>query len=169
MHFNEDFLIIEKKYIDNENKRFHPVITDLARRSQLMVRYELNDIVTEKKDCPCGNPMMAIEQIEGRSDDMLVFDTVNGEEVRIFPDLFRRAIIMSCDVEDFALCQIAKDKLVLFLTPYTQTALDAAANAITSFLQKQDVEGITISRAMTNGHEAGSKLRRIRNELYKTN
>ncbi|MBK7233915.1 MAG: hypothetical protein IPH93_17035 [Saprospiraceae bacterium] len=73
LHFNEDFLIIEKKYIDSEKTRFHPIITDLLRSTQPVVRYELNDILIEKENCACGSRMMAIECIEGRSDDVLVF------------------------------------------------------------------------------------------------
>ena len=48
LHFNEDFLIIEKKYIDHEQSRFHPIITDLRRRSQPIIRYELNDYYSRK-------------------------------------------------------------------------------------------------------------------------
>ena len=44
LHFHEDFLIIEKKYLDETKTRFHPIITDLKRFSQPIVRYELNDI-----------------------------------------------------------------------------------------------------------------------------
>ena len=50
LHFNDDFLIIEKKYIDGDKKRFHPIITDLMRTTQPVIRYELNDIIHEKKE-----------------------------------------------------------------------------------------------------------------------
>ena len=66
LHFNEDLLIIEQKYLDAEKQRFHPLITDLMRTTQPVVRYELNDIITAKKSCPCGSKWLAIEQIEGQ-------------------------------------------------------------------------------------------------------
>ena len=106
LHFNEDFLIIEKKYIDTDRKRFHPVITDLMRTTQPVVRYELNDIIHEKKDCPCGSKSIGIEQIEGRSDDVLIFESNDGSQKKIFPDFFRRAIIMSDEsISDYTLVQ----------------------------------------------------------------
>ena len=65
LHFNEDYLIIEKKYINAEKTKFHPVITDLLRKTQPIIRYELNDIISEKKNCACGNTHIGIQQIEG--------------------------------------------------------------------------------------------------------
>ncbi|MCF8253743.1 MAG: adenylate synthase, partial [Bacteroidia bacterium] len=54
LHFNEDFLIIEKHFVNEEQNKFHPIITDLFRISQPIIRYELNDIVTLKNSCACG-------------------------------------------------------------------------------------------------------------------
>ena len=87
LHFNEDFLIIEKKYIDKERTRFHPIITDLLRKSQPVVRYELNDIITEKINCKCGSKFLAIESIDGRSDDIIVLENSQNKKVSIFPDI----------------------------------------------------------------------------------
>jgi putative adenylate-forming enzyme len=96
LHFNEDFLIIEKHYLDKDKKRFHPIITDLNRFSQPIIRYELNDIIHEGEPCECGRKSMTIEKIEGRSDD--VFRFKNKElTVTIFPDFIRRAVIMASD------------------------------------------------------------------------
>ena len=83
LHFNEDFILIEKKYIDKEKRRFHPIITDLLRTTQPVIRYELDDIIIEKKQCACGSPFMAIEQIEGRSDDILKFINKEGKLVQV--------------------------------------------------------------------------------------
>ncbi|HEX2535135.1 MAG TPA: F390 synthetase-related protein, partial [Chitinophagaceae bacterium] len=95
LHFHEDFLLIEKKYVDVERRRFHPVITDLLRRTQPVVRYELNDIIVARESCPCGSPHLAIERIEGRSDDVLRFRSKSEEPVAIFPDFFRKAIVLA--------------------------------------------------------------------------
>ena len=40
LHLNEDSLFIEKKYIDIEKKKFIPIITDLYRKTQPIIRYE---------------------------------------------------------------------------------------------------------------------------------
>ena len=46
-----------------------------------MCRYELNDIITEKKNCKCGSQFLAIESIEGRSDDIIVLKDNQNKKV----------------------------------------------------------------------------------------
>lgn len=169
LHFNEDFLIIEKKYIDTDRKRFHPVITDLMRTTQPVVRYELNDIIHEKKDCPCGSKSIGIEQIEGRSDDVLIFESNDGSQKKIFPDFFRRAIIMSDEsISDYTLVQSDKKELNLFIDADTET-YEQAKSSITDLLKENQINDIAIHRAEYRHHEKGNKLRRIRNDYWKAN
>lgn len=160
LHFNEDFLIIEKKYIDKDLTRFHPIITDLLRTTQPIIRYELNDIIHEKKDCLCGSKWLAIEKIEGRSDDMLNF--YDNEEIKIFPDFFRRAILMSSDkIKDYTLLQTDSKLLELYIDPLSDFKL--AKNSIISLLKKYGVHNVRVIRVKKKHHERGNKLRRIRN------
>lgn len=95
LHFNEDLVVIQKEYLDNEGKRFSPIITDFSRISQPVIRYRLDDIITERENCcPCGSPFTAIEQIEGRCDDIFYIPGKStGQLVPVFPDFIRRAII----------------------------------------------------------------------------
>jgi putative adenylate-forming enzyme len=169
LHFNEDFLVIEKKYIDTEKERFHPVITDLFRTSQPVIRYELNDIIIEKKHCLCGSRMMAIEKIEGRSDDILQFESADKKEIKIFPDFFRRAIITAgIDIEDYAVIQKENNQLLLYVKPSSEDLCRVVSDSITKLLQEYNVSGITITHTNHNGHETGNKLRRIKNEIPQT-
>ncbi|MES2647598.1 MAG: F390 synthetase-related protein [Bacteroidota bacterium] len=169
LHFNEDFLFIERKYMDAGNTKFHPVITDLFRTTQPVIRYELNDIITEKKSCECGSRMMAIESIEGRSDDMLRFETGDKQEAKIFPDFFRRAIITSANcIDDYAVIQKGNNLLHLFIDPYNEEQFNLAAASIQNLLQHYNVTGIDIKKSNDNGHIPGNKLRRIKNELPQT-
>lgn len=166
LHFNEDFLIIEKKYVDDEHERFHPVITDLLRSSQPVIRYELNDLVIEKKKCPCGSPFMGIEKIEGRSDDVLSFMAHDQKEVRIFPDFFRRAIIMSDErIQDYTLVQTKDDELELY-SDYEE-GWERAQQAIHQLLTEKNIKGVVINRVVKKRFENGNKLRRIQNENRK--
>jgi putative adenylate-forming enzyme len=165
LHFNEDFLMIEKKYLGQEKTRFHPVITDLLRRSQPIIRYELNDIITEFKNCPCGNKMTAIDMIEGRADDILIFLNDLGEKVKIFPDFFRRAIIMSdSKIEDYALIQKGEKRLHLFVKSVNSTSFSAAEKAILKLLTNQNISNVEILAIPDKDHIKGNKLRRIRND-----
>lgn len=168
LHFNEDFLIIEKEYIDEEQTRFHPVITDLLRTSQPVIRYELNDIIHEKRDCLCRSKMTGIEKIEGRSDDVLRFESRTKDEIRIFPDFFRRAIIMSNDtISDYTLVQSKVDELQLYID--NPTAFDQVKNALQKLLEENNIQDVAVLKAETKHHEKGDKLRRIRNDYWKAN
>lgn len=170
LHFNEDFLIIEKKYIDDEQSRFHPIITDLRRRSQPIIRYELNDIIQEKTVCTCGSKFLAIEAIEGRSDDILVFINTDNQAIKIFPDFFRRAIILSDEqINDYALIQTEPKHLLLYIKSQHENSYKLACDAIQNLLKKNDIFGIEISQTNHNHTVKGQKLRRIKNDVRKTN
>lgn len=164
LHFNEDFLIIEKKYLDDSNSRFHPIITDLMRHSQPIVRFELNDIILEKSNCTCGQESMAIEQIEGRSDDVLYFVTEEGNKVKIYPDFFRRAIIMSDDsIQDYQVVKRKENQIELFING-TQLNYENAKKGIQRLLHKYNVMQVRIIRVLEKPNQNIYKLRRVRNE-----
>lgn len=162
LHFNEDFIRIERKYIDEEQKRFHPVITDLIRSSQPVIRYELNDIVTAKENCPCASPFIAIDQIEGRSDDILLFKDKKGNTKHLFPDYLRRAIILSSEnFKEYQVIQKNEDSISLYASG---DDVEKATKAIDKLLKSFDIENIHIEIAKTLQQEKGAKFRRIRND-----
>lgn len=169
LHFNEDILIIEQKFLDQNKHRFHPIITDLVRTTQPVLRYELDDIITAKKSCPCGSKWLAIDQIEGRSDDMLVFKNIIQEEVKIFPDFFRRAIISaSPDIEDYAVIQKSPNLLHVYIKAKQVASSKAALQAIQSLLTDYHIEHVTLNQVIENEHRFGNKLRRIKNDTPQT-
>jgi putative adenylate-forming enzyme len=165
LHFNEDFLIIEKKYIDESKTRFHPIITDLKRSSQPVVRYELNDIIHEKKNCLCGSSFLGIASIEGRSDDILNFVRLNGDKVGIFPDFFRNSIILSDKrISDYTLVQTSTRKLSLYVGENREVQ-DKSKQAILDLLEKFQITDVEIVISEKIHHIQGTKLRRIRNDI----
>ncbi len=165
LHFNEDFIHIEKKYIDAEKTRFHPIITDLIRSSQPVIRYELNDIITELPKCSCGSEFLAIAQIEGRSDDILVFQDAHQKEKRLFPDYFRRAIILASDrIENYQVVQTDANRIEL----YTDNDQAKAITALEQLLDSHEISGVTIETVAQLNQEKGTKLRRIRNDYEPT-
>ena len=164
LHFNEDFIHLEKKYIE-PGGRFHPVITDLLRTAQPVIRYELDDIIVEKEACPCGSSMTAIAFIEGRSDDILVFRDGQGEAVRIFPDFFRKAIVLSDpSITDYTLTQISAKELELYIRPYEAGIFQKAADSIRQLTESRGVKGIRVVQVRERNFKTGTKLRRIRND-----
>lgn len=169
LHFNEDFLIIEKKYIDKEEKRFHPIITDLVRTSQPVIRYELNDIIIEKEKCACGSPFMAIESIEGRSDDVLKFKNEKGNTINIFPDFIRRSIITtSDDIISYRLVQKSKNLMECYLEINNHSEINKieykVRESLFNMLRGFGIEGIDLVFVQGVELMQGSKLRRVKNE-----
>ncbi len=169
LHFNEDFLIIEKKYIDAEQKRFHPVITDLERHTQPIIRYELNDIIIEDSPCPCGKKTTAIAQIEGRSDDVLKFMNKSDKMIIIYPDFIRRAIIFAdASIRDYCVIQ-QSDQLILLFINADNEVYEKAKNALQNVLLQHEIVKVKINRIHSKQHFSGNKLRRIRNEQKQSN
>lgn len=99
LHLNEDLVVVHKEWLDRAQRKFTPVITDFRRTTQPILRYQLNDILTERETpCPCGSIFTGLEKIEGRCDDLLQLSSTRGNGlVPVFPDFIRRAIITGDD------------------------------------------------------------------------
>lgn len=118
LHLNEDMLVVERDYLDEEKTKFSPIITDFTRTTQPIIRYRLNDILAIRKSpCPCGSVHTAIEQIEGRCDDMFYFSKTDGSGWReVFPDFIRRTIISaSGEIEEYRVIQHELNRLEIML------------------------------------------------------
>ena len=120
LHFHEAIVQVEPRWLDDAQTRFHPIITDFTRSSQPIVRYELNDIIHLRQEpCPCGQCTLAIDRIEGRQDDMLVFERTDGTApVLVFPDFIRRLFVTNTayrDIEQYQVVQESAGVLRVFL------------------------------------------------------
>lgn len=70
LHLNEDVLIVEREPVPGTN-RFLPIITDLRRTTQPMIRLRLPDLLEPlAAPCPCGSARTAIRPVEGRLEDL---------------------------------------------------------------------------------------------------
>lgn len=108
LHLNEDIVHIDKEILDGESRRFVPVVTDFSRTVQPIIRYRLNDILTEAAEpCPCGSLFTAIERIEGRCDDILYLPhAADGRMITVFPDFITRAVLAaSGEIEHYRVIQ----------------------------------------------------------------
>lgn len=127
LHLNEDSLLIEKKYIDLKKKKFIPIITDLYRGTQPIIRYELNDILSElKTPCPCGSVYTALEQIDGRCDDLFYVKCLeNNTLIPLFPDFIRRVIVTSSPyIKEYKVTQFSPFEIEISLS-CSENALEA--------------------------------------------
>ncbi len=97
LHLNESFVHIEPDWLDAGHTRFHPIVTDFTRETQLIVRYRLNDVLRiAEQPCPCGRAERAIAAVDGRADEVLWLPACDtGKAAAIYPDLIRRAMLLA--------------------------------------------------------------------------
>ena len=171
LHLNEDFLEIKKKYLDSNKTRFHPIITDYLRSSQPIVRYELNDILHEGPVCSCGSKSTVISKIEGRSDDIFRF-LKNGNEISIYPDFIRRAVILASDqILNYSVTLIDKQIISLYLDVEKTSELPEIFKSvkfeIEKLLSEFDIANIDFVKANKKLDQL-NKFTRIKNEYSKS-
>lgn len=113
LHINEDIVYLE--LLDQGGNPtvagdpcFRLLVTDLYKRSQPVIRYEINDILTlDAGRCACGSAFRVIRRIQGRADD-LIWGLRNGtgEKHFIYQDYISRKIIStSDDIDDYQAIQ----------------------------------------------------------------
>lgn len=110
LHVQEDLVAVQAEPIDSidDTTRVTPIVTDLWRRVQPIIRYRLNDILVfgPPGACACGSAFRTIERIEGRVDDVCRFATPDGSLRPVFPATLRRMILLSSPaVRDFEVIQ----------------------------------------------------------------
>lgn len=138
LHINEDILVIQKEYIDKNAGKFSPIITDFNRTTQPILRYRLNDILVAKKDpCPCGSPLMAIQSIEGRCDDIFALPAINQRKyIKVFPDFIRNAIISAHPaIQEYFVIQHSTNQLEISLRSPDGMA-DETSRAVVQSIRK---------------------------------
>ncbi|MEF3303232.1 F390 synthetase-related protein [Paenibacillus sp. GYB003] len=167
IHINEDIVCIQKEYIDRKLRKFVPIVTDFSRRTQPIVRYRLNDVLTEREGpCPCGSPFMAIESVEGRCDDLFYFPASDGGGwVRVFPDFISRAVLAaSADIMEYRVVLLAPDRMQVQLRVPSEAAAEArgrVAESIAGLCARLGCRAPEIEFADYWFAPGGGKLRRV--------
>ncbi len=123
LHINEDLVLVETLNLDgSQTPPGQPcqklIVTDLHKRSQPIIRYSLNDIVTLSPDrCACGSHFRVIESIQGRADDLFWAKSLStGEWQYIFPDYISRAIITASDsIDEYQAIQNSPEDMLVRL------------------------------------------------------
>lgn len=72
LHLNEDNIFFE--FEDLKNGAFSPIISDYKRKTQAIIKLNLDDIISFKQ-CDCGSNYKSIENI-GRKSDIWNFDKI---------------------------------------------------------------------------------------------
>ncbi len=143
LHINEDLIAVETLDADGSPTAAgrpcqRMLVTDLKKKSQPIIRYELNDLVTISPNlCPCGSRFRVISAIQGRSDDMLTGRDREGNEQQIMSDYITRAVISaSDDVEEFQVVQDTGGRLLVVLLLKPQADRETIAGVVAENIGK---------------------------------
>lgn len=118
-------------------ERVQPIVTDLWRRTQPIIRYRLNDVLQlDPRPCSCGSPFRVIRAIEGRCDDICSFELLAGGLRPFFPDTIRRMILLaSPDIADYQVIQERPGSLCIYLTIVPESSFHAVSQAVMASVQ----------------------------------
>lgn len=158
-YLNEEYIHIEKEWIDKKSGRFIPIITDFTRTTQPIVRYRLDDILIE--DFSDKRPFTCLKSIEGRADDVLYFKS--GDKLKpIFSDTIRQAMTLSAaNFNEYRITQISPRHLEVQITPLDNTSKIEISNCIKNICNSQNCEIPKISYQAYQQKDFSKKLRRI--------
>jgi len=139
MHLNEDSIFFELREI--QKGIVSPLVTDLERSHQAIVRYEINDLLAlSYEPCSCSWPTLKIEKIIGRSDDLLWVRNLDGILKPVYPDYIRALILSELESQqDFQLIQNQfGDCELIFTTNVSKSAEESIiAKLIGYFAEKK--------------------------------
>ncbi len=161
LHLSEDCMHFGFEH--REDGLVVPVISDFSRRTQIMARYRLNDLLRlGGSQCACGSPLQVVDEIVGREDDIFCLVGDDGQRVELTPDILRNTIVdTDRSILDFKLLQTGPNDLVLSLPASTPLAVrEHARQNVRSLLERHRVSQSTIEMADLISERRG-KLRRV--------
>lgn len=141
-----------------------PIISDFTRRTQVMARYRMNDLLRLKAEpCACGSPLRAVSEVIGRCDDIFELPRVAGDgTVPVTPDVLRNAILdADRRITDFRLVQIGRQTLDLLLPrELPAETVETACVALAHLLRGMGAEARIVA-AQDDLPPPAAKLRRV--------
>lgn len=139
-----------------------PIITDFTRKTQIMARYRMNDLLKlSDAPCKCGSPFQAVASIAGRQDDCFA---LGPHGIMVTPDIIRNAVVdADRRITDFRVTQIGPAEIKISLPgSLPMEAKAAAQSALQAALGKLGLEGIAIVLDGDMTVPFDKKLRRVR-------
>ena len=161
IYLNEEYLYIEKEWLDKKSGRFIPIITDYSRHTQPIVRYRLDDILIEDKRY--SGVFTCVKAIEGRCDDIFYFRKNEGGHAPIFPEALRQLMnASSLPFDEYQLIQTSLDNVEVGMQPPPSDTEKLMFSALfNDFCRRQSCRAPTISYITYQPPAPTMKLRRI--------
>jgi phenylacetate-coenzyme A ligase PaaK-like adenylate-forming protein len=154
IHVFDDLCIVE--VVDGSNRPVPEgargdkiLFTNLLNYTQPLIRYEVTDLLAMSPEpCPCGRPFSLIAGIEGRIDDVLYLESVDGGTVPIHPNHFLEAMKGLAGVTRYRVVEREDGIDVLVMASREITATPALAesvlNAVRSRLESAHVASLPL-------------------------
>lgn len=176
LHIQEDMVVLQCEPLEEMTEdatmetglRVTPIVTDLWRHTQPIIRYRLNDVLRlDTHSCSCGSSFRVIQAIEGRCDDVCYFESQAGSLRPFFPDTIRRMILLaSPHISDYQVTQQHPGQLHVCLAVTSDTAFTRIAEQVrervAEIINHYDCKpaDVTIIEGL-EGQKMGSKRRRV--------
>jgi phenylacetate-coenzyme A ligase PaaK-like adenylate-forming protein len=156
MHLNTDWVLFEPV-----DENYQPVtagqfssrvlITNLANRVMPIIRYELGDRVSlDPRPCSCGITLPVVN-VEGRTDEILRFESANGQTIPVLPLALWAIIKETLGVLRFQAIQTTPQALKIRLEAKQagneSETWDKVEARVREYLHKQGLGNVTILRA----------------------
>lgn len=169
LHVQEDVLVLQTEpLVTADGSRVTPVLTDLWRYTQPIIRYRLGDVLRlEPGRCVCGSTWRRIAAIEGRQDDLCWFAQSNGALRVVFPDALRRMVLLATDgIVEYRIEQHAPSALHLQIDVEVGQDFDAVARQLRATIRAELLQydcsdvALTIEQGVPS-RQPGVKRRRV--------
>jgi putative adenylate-forming enzyme len=165
LHLNEDVLVVERDWLDRAERCFVPIITDVLRSTQPIVRYRLDDVLVERVEpCPCGSILTGIDRIRGRADDILFLPGLGSDTLApVMPDFIRDALAAHHDVlADYRVVQLSPNRIALRADgPDSAAAWSTATRTLAAVFARHGVQQPAIEQGEPIYRHPAQKRRRV--------
>ncbi|MEE9321191.1 MAG: F390 synthetase-related protein [Granulosicoccus sp.] len=182
LHLAEDAVKFEWEDDPEGGPLAAPIVTDFSRRTQVMIRYRMNDLLQlSDTPCACGSALQAVTAVVGRMDDVFLLPAAHGsrnnihddplagardgarKEIRtITPDVIRNTVLgADRSIDDFRVVQTGRDSVKLILAPGCESQLKEASCAMQALFNRLAVTVNVTSRCEQLPPPASRKLRRV--------
>lgn len=163
LHLAEDLVVVEREPVPGgDGTRFVPVVTDLFRTSQAVLRRRLGDVLVAGDRCRCGDPRQVVDEVLGRADDLLWLPGPGGTAAPLFPDFVRAGVLAAPGVRDFRVVQTAPDRMTLAVEP--AAAFAGARDGLAGAVARAGLGPVVVDAGTIEPEGPLVKLRRVRRD-----
>jgi putative adenylate-forming enzyme len=168
LHLAEDVVHFECEPVAGSPDLVTPIVTDFTRRTQVMARYRMNDILRlDHRRCPCGSALQAVAEVIGRRDDIFLLPNRDPAKPRVpvTPDVLRNAVLAADrSIDDFRIRQTDENRIDMILPLHVDaSAGEAARKAVLLTCERLEARPVIEVQHEALQARNDAKLRRVEN------